>query len=189
MGLCSIVDEIQTGFCRTGPLFAIGPLKIEADFLTMAKGIAGGFPFGAFAMSEEVSSGLERGDHGGTYSGNPLGCAVAYAVIKYLIDNDIARHVEEMGRLVSRRFFTWRTAHPGLVVDVRGKGLLAAVELRDENAAAFVVDECREQGLFVLQTQATSIRIFPPLNIVEEQLEGGLDILEGAIKKYADSAR
>ena len=185
-GTLLIVDEIQTGFCRTGPLFAIGPLKVEADFLTLAKGIAGGFPFGAFAMSEDVASRLERGDHGGTYSGNPLGCAVAYAVIRYLIDNDIPRHVEEMGRLVSRRLNAWLAVYPGLVVDVRAKGLLAAAQLCDESSASFVVERCREQGLFVLQTQATSIRIFPPLNISGEQLEKGLDILERAIEARAD---
>lgn len=194
-GLCKanrtllIVDEIQTGFCRTGPLFAIGPLKVEADFLTLAKGIAGGFPFGAFAMSEDVASGLERGDHGGTYSGNPLGCAVAYAVIRYMLDNDISGHVEEMGGLVSRRFTAWLASFPGVVVDVRSKGLLAAVEMRDEKDASFVVERCREHGLFVVQTQATSVRIFPPLNITAAQIEEGLDILEKAIGSCARSGR
>lgn len=184
-----IIDEIQTGFCRTGPLFAIGPLGIEADFLTLAKGIAGGFPFGAFAVSEEVASLLERGDHGGTYSGNPLGCAVAYAVIRYLIDNDVAGHVEKMGALVSSRFGAWLAAFPGVVVDVRSKGLLAAVEMRDEEAASSVVERCRELGLFVLQTQATSVRIFPPLVIDAAQLGEGLDILEKAIREHAAQKR
>jgi acetylornithine/N-succinyldiaminopimelate aminotransferase len=71
-GSLLIIDEIQTGFCRTGPMFAIGLLNVEADFMTMAKGIAGGFPFGAFAMSETIAANLEPGDHGGTYCGNPL---------------------------------------------------------------------------------------------------------------------
>ena len=92
-----------------------------------------------------------------------------------------------MGRLVSRRLAAWLAAFPGLVVDVRSKGLLAAVEMCDENGASFVVDRCREHGLFVLQTQATSVRIFPPLNIVAEQVEEGLGILEEAIRRSAES--
>jgi acetylornithine/N-succinyldiaminopimelate aminotransferase len=184
-GTLLIIDEIQTGFCRTGPFFAIGPLRVEADFLTLAKGIAGGFPFGAFAVTEEVASKLERGDHGGTYSGNPLGCAVAYAVIRYMIDNDIPGHVEEMGAIVSKRLEPWPDAFAGLVVDVRSRGLLAAVEMRDEKAAFLVCERCREQGLFVLQTQVTSVRMFPPLIIGAGQLEEGLDILERVLKSVA----
>ncbi len=184
-GTLLIVDEIQTGFCRTGPMFAIGPLNVEADFLTMAKGIAGGFPFGAFAMSEAVARKLERGDHGGTYSGNPLGCAVAYAVIRHLIDQDISSHVEEMGRTVFQRLHGWLAAYPGLVLSVRGKGLLFAVELRDEASASFVTEGCLRQGLFVLQTQGRMIRIFPPLNIAANEVDEGLDILEHVVKSCA----
>ncbi len=87
-----IVDEIQTGFYRTGPLFMSDNVKI--DILTMAKGIAGGFPFGAFAITEELNNKFEIGDHGGTYCGNPLGCAVAYSVIKYMLNNKIWENVE-----------------------------------------------------------------------------------------------
>ena len=75
-GSLLVVDEVQTGFCRTGPLFATAAAGAEADFLTMAKGIAGGFPLGAFAMTDAVAGRLEAGDHGGTYCGNPLACAV-----------------------------------------------------------------------------------------------------------------
>ncbi len=98
-GSLLIMDEIQTGFFRTGPAFVTGSCGVKTDFLTMAKGIAGGFPFGAFALSEAVAKKLEIGDHGGTYCGNPLGCAVSYAVIKHLMDNNISRNVEEMGGL------------------------------------------------------------------------------------------
>ncbi|MBT7890293.1 MAG: aspartate aminotransferase family protein, partial [Deltaproteobacteria bacterium] len=72
-----IMDEVQTGFCRTGPMFAIDGLDIKVDFMTMAKGIAGGFPIGAFAVSDEIAGKIEMGDHGGTYCGNPLGTAVS----------------------------------------------------------------------------------------------------------------
>ena len=120
-GSLLIVDEIQTGFCRTGPMFAIGPLNVGADFLTMAKGIAGGFPFGAFATSEGISAQLELGDHGGTYCGNPLGCAVAHAVIKQLLEEHISTHVKEMGRLAVGRMREWQRAYRDVITDVRGR--------------------------------------------------------------------
>lgn len=180
-GTLLIIDEIQTGFCRTGPMFAIGPLRVEADFMTMAKGIAGGFPFGAFAMTEAVAAKLEQGDHGGTYCGNPLGCAVAYAVIRYLIDNNIADAVAKSGAIVLGRLLQWMETYPGRIVDVRGRGLLLVIEFDGEKTAAAVASECLNRRLFVRQTQGRMIRIFPALNISHEELEEGLLIIEEAI--------
>lgn len=185
-GTLLIVDEIQTGFCRTGPMFAIGTTGAEADFLTMAKGIAGGFPLGAFAVSEEVSGRLEVGDHGGTYCGNPLGCAVAHAVIRYLVDNNIAAHVAELGQSALDEMTRWRQAYPGVVTEVRGKGLLLLVEFRDDATAAGIADECLSRGVFVRQTQGNGIRIFPALNIEHGQLMEGLAVLRQAIEIAAN---
>ena len=111
-GTLLVVDEVQTGFCRTGPLFATGAAGAEADFLTMAKGIAGGFPLGAFAMTDAVAARLEAGDHGGTYCGNPLACAVAEAVIRHLIDDDVPARVEELGGEALARMSSWRERFP-----------------------------------------------------------------------------
>jgi acetylornithine/N-succinyldiaminopimelate aminotransferase len=185
-GSLLIVDEIQTGFCRTGPIFAIGPLNVEADFLTMAKGIAGGFPFGAFAVSEAVAAKLEPGDHGGTYCGNPLGCAVANAVIHYLLDHNISTNVTEVGNLALDRMRSWMSTYPEMIKDVRGKGLLLAIEFRDEKTAGCVTDKCLDKRLFVRQTQGTMIRIFPALNIEREEMEQGLEILGEAIASTAE---
>ena len=112
-GSLLIVDEVQTGFCRTGPLFATAAAGAEADLLTMAKGIAGGFPLGAFAMTEGVAGRLEAGDHGGTYCGNPLACAVAEAVIRLLIDEDVARKRGEARRRGARQDGLLERALPG----------------------------------------------------------------------------
>jgi acetylornithine/N-succinyldiaminopimelate aminotransferase len=185
-GSLLIVDEIQTGFCRTGPIFAIGPLNVEADFLTMAKGIAGGFPFGAFAVSEAVAAKLEPGDHGGTYCGNPLGCAVANAVIHYLLDHNISTNVTEVGNLALDRMRSWMSTYPEMIKDVRGKGLLLAIEFRNEKTAGCVTDKCLDKRLFVRQTQGTMIRIFPALNIEREEMEQGLEILGEAIASTAE---
>ncbi len=182
-GSLLIVDEIQTGFCRTGPMFVTGSLDVKADFLTMAKGIAGGFPFGAFAMSERVASRLELSDHGGTYCGNPLGCAVAFAVIDYLIERKISENVEKVGLFALARLNELKGKYSGKVVDVRGKGLLLLIDFKNEKTADRVNDKCLSNGLFVRQTQQTGIRIFPALNISKEEMEKGLDIFEESIKE------
>jgi acetylornithine/N-succinyldiaminopimelate aminotransferase len=182
-GSLLIVDEIQTGFCRTGPMFVTGDQDIKVDILTMAKGIAGGFPFGAFAMSEEVSSKLDLGDHGGTYCGNPLGCAVAYAVINYLCDHQIAAHVEQMGKLVMKRLEQWKRRFPEDILDVRGQGLLQAIEFSSPARAGQVCAECLNRKLFARQTQETCIRLFPALTIQAEELEMGLTLIEDVIEK------
>ena len=180
-GSLLIIDEIQTGFCRTGPMFAISPLNVAADFMTMAKGIAGGFPFGAFAVSEAVAQKLEPGDHGGTYCGNPLGCAVAYAVIKYLLDHNVSAAVAKTGGFALDRMRKWMRAYPERIKNVRGRGLLLAIEFCDEKTAGEVTAACLDRRMFVRQTQGNVIRIFPALNIKQEDMEEGLMLLEEAI--------
>lgn len=180
-GSLFIVDEIQTGFCRTGPMFVTDALGVEADFLTMANGIAGGFPFGAFSMPEKIAQKLDLGDHGGTYCNNPLGCAVAHAVITYLIDHNISDNVEHMGRFALDIIGQWKQQYPK-ITDVRGKGLLLLIEFEDETTAAHISDECLVRRIFVRQTQGTGIRIFPALNITKEELEEGLTIIKRAIE-------
>lgn len=181
-GSLLIVDEIQTGFCRTGPMFLTGSIGVQADFLTMAKGIAGGFPFGAFSMSETVAQKLDPGDHGGTYCNNPLGCAVAHAVITYLINHNISDNVERMGRFALDMMGQWKQLYHK-IVDVRGRGLLLLIEFEDEDTATQVSDECLKRRLFIRQTQGTGIRIFPALNIEAEELEEGLTIIREAIER------
>ncbi|WP_321418010.1 aspartate aminotransferase family protein [uncultured Methanomethylovorans sp.] len=187
-GSLLIMDEIQTGFFRTGPVFITSSCGVKADFVTMAKGIAGGFPFGAFALSEEVSRKLEIGDHGGTYCGNPLGCAVAHGVIKHLIDTDISKNVEEMGSFALNVMSRWQQLFGTIIVDIRGKGLLMLVEFKSEEFATQVKNECLANGLFLTQTQGNGIRIFPALNIKKEELEKGLLIIENAIEKVTNDS-
>jgi acetylornithine/N-succinyldiaminopimelate aminotransferase len=188
-GTLLIVDEVQTGFCRTGPMFAISATGGDADIMTMAKGIAGGFPLGAFALSEGVSGKLRAGDHGGTYCGNPLACAVAHAVLRYLLDNDVSAHVEELGQDALGEMTRWLSAHPGIVTDVRGCGLLLLVELCDEPTAARVASECLSRRVFVRQTQGNAIRVFPALNIERVELMEGLETLRLAIEIAAKEMR
>jgi acetylornithine/N-succinyldiaminopimelate aminotransferase len=181
-GACLIVDEVQTGFCRTGPMFAITDLGIRPDFMTLAKGIAGGFPFGAFALSEEVSAKLEKGDHGGTYCGNPLGCAVAYAVIRHLLDNDIEQNVKAVGAMIHERMLSWKERYPSFITDVRGRGLLLAMEICDAPTAERIFSESLKRGLILNLIQMKVIRLCPALNITPGEAEAALSILDEAIE-------
>ncbi len=181
-GAFLIIDEVQTGFCRTGPMFASGGLDLKIDFLTMAKGIAGGFPFGAFAMTEEISQKLERGDHGGTYCGNPLGCAVAYAVIRFLIDNDISANVKKAETMILNELAQWQQDYPGIIKSARGRGLLLAFTVSGSETADAIFKECIKRGLFVNITQGNVIRIFPALNITAGEIEEGMSILKQALE-------
>ncbi len=177
-GTLLIVDEVQTGFYRTGPAFVSSAREISPDILTMAKGIAGGFPFGAFAMTEELNSLLEPGDHGGTYCGNPLGCAVSCAVIDYLLKSRIWGNVEEMGQYSIERLNILKYKYPEIIKEIRGQGLLLLMETSDDKTAADIIDKSLSNGLLLNLIQGKCIRIIPALNIREEELGEGFSILE-----------
>ena len=184
-GTYLIIDEVQTGFCRTGSMFAIDGLDIKVDFMTMAKGIGGGFPIGAFAVSQEIADKIEVGDHGGTYCGNPLGCAVAYAVIKFLKDNHIGEHVLAMGRIIRERLARLQERFKSSITDVRGKGLLIAVEFQNDALAKAVMSECMNRRMFVNVTQGNILRLFPALNITAEEIQEAISIFESAVETTA----
>lgn len=177
-GVFLIVDEVQTGFCRTGPMFASERSDVAIDFLTMAKGIAGGFPFAAFAVTEPLASRFEKGDHGGTYCGNPLGCAVSLAVVRYLLDNNVSAHVQELGSETLAQLKVWQDEYPGVVTDVRGKGMLLAIELSDSKIGSEVFNRCLENGLIINVVQGRIIRLFPALTVTRVEMREALAILK-----------
>ncbi len=181
-GAMFIIDEIQTGFCRTGKFFALQHCKIELqpDFLTMGKGIAGGFPFAAFAVSHRVDQLLARGDHGGTYCGNPLGCAVAESVVKYLIGNHVAEKASESGDYLLAGLQLLQKKYPQLFLSVRGRGLLTAIELSSDMSVQMLTEECLNRGLLVTPTRNCVIRLIPSLLIERSELAAGLEILDAA---------
>jgi acetylornithine/N-succinyldiaminopimelate aminotransferase len=150
----------------------------------MAKGIAGGFPFGAFAITENVHDKLNIGDHGGTYCGNPLGCAVAYSVIKYMLDSKIWENVENISKFTFKKLNEIQKEHPDIIKDVRGKGLLIAIEILDENITSSLNSKCLDEGLILNVTHGNIVRIFPALTITKEEMEEGLKIFENSLNKY-----
>lgn len=182
-GAYLILDEIQTGFFRTGEPFCAAGLGGKVDMITMAKGIAGGFPFGAFAMSEEIASKLSPGDHGGTYCGNPLACAVSDAVINYMVEKRIGENVNKVGEYTFGRLEEWKERYPGLLKELRGRGLLIAIDFNAESMAAKIEERALERGMILNRKHGTIIRLFPALNITVEEMEEALDIMEDIIKE------
>ncbi len=182
-----IIDEIQTGFFRAGPAFLSEEYGIQPDFLTMAKGIAGGFPFGAVATTKDIAERIENGDHAGTYIGNPLGCAVAAAVIKYMIGNDIKSKVEQSTEHLEDILQLLKSTYPRIIRDIRGKGLLRAVEFTNSKYASFVFNEAINAGLLLNLKHGSIIRIFPALTISKEEITYGMEIVNNLLSVIRDS--
>lgn len=176
-----IIDEVQTGFCRTGPIFATSQLGLAMSFMSMGKGIAGGFPFAALAMTEEVSRRLNPGDHGGTYLGNPLGCAVALAVIRYLIDHDISSHVATLGEVLCRELTRLHDRYPFLIREVRVRGLMAAMEVDRPALGEAIHRSALQWGVITNLARGNVIRLLPPLIVTKDELLRGVELLEQAL--------
>jgi len=179
-GALFIVDEIQTGFCRTGKFFALEHANaIEPDFLTMGKGIAGGFPFAAFAVSEAVSKKLEKDDHGGTYCGNPLGCAISHAVVSFLLANKVADRVAEKGQVLHTRLLDLQASFPNLIKEIRGTGLIWAIAFHDPDLTRPLTLACADAGLLVVPTRGGVIRLLPDLLVSDANVERAIELLAG----------
>ena len=178
-----IIDEIQTGFCRTGKFFAIDHCRksICPDIMTMGKGIAGGLPFAAFAISAAVDSKLNKGDHGGTFCGNPLACSVSAAVVGFLQSENMADRVARSGRLMLDGLYGLREKYPDLIGPIRGMGLLCAFELDSDELVGRVTDAALERGLLVTPTRNRVIRLIPPLIVSDSEISRGLGLLGSAL--------
>ncbi len=174
-GILLMVDEVQVGVGRTGALFAHQRCGIEVDVMAVAKGLGGGFPIGAFLSKDECAV-LAAGEHGTTFGGNPLATHVGYTVLKYVIDNDLPTQVAKKGERLERRLRSLADRH-SMVTEVRGKGLLWAVEL-DREAAEEAVRLCLGEGLLANNVKPTALRLMPPLTITEEELDRVVEIVE-----------
>ncbi len=179
-GLLLVFDEIQTGLGRLGTLFGYESFGVEPDAMTLAKGLGGGVPIGAF-MSKDYCMSLEPGDHGSTFGGNALTTAAAHASTKFIIDNDIPANAVAMGERLMGALNQLRGEFSS-ISDVRGKGLLVALEF-DDNISPRVVARCNEEGLLLNPVKPNAIRFMPPLNITAEEVDQGVEKLESALRK------
>jgi acetylornithine/N-succinyldiaminopimelate aminotransferase len=176
-GLLLIFDEVQTGCGRLGELFAFQHFGVTPDILTLGKGLGGGVPISA-VLAQAHCSVFERGDQGGTYAGNPLMCAVSLAVLDTLSQPAFLAHARAMGVRLRDGLLALSRKH-GLG-EVRGEGLLLAMELGVDRAAQ-VVDDCRQQGLLVNAARPHCLRFMPALNSTAAEIEQGLGLLDVAL--------
>jgi predicted acetylornithine/succinylornithine family transaminase len=179
-GLLLILDEVQTGLGRLGTLFGYQQYGVEPDVMALAKGLGGGVPIGAF-MSKDFCMALEPGDHGSTFGGNVLTTAAAYASSKYIVDNDIPANAGAMGEYLMQALNNVKSRF-SFVTDVRGKGLLVAMEFNDDISGR-VVSLCNEEGLLLNPVRPNAIRFMPPLTVTPEEIDGAAARLEEALKK------
>jgi 4-aminobutyrate aminotransferase / (S)-3-amino-2-methylpropionate transaminase / 5-aminovalerate transaminase len=189
-GILYVDDEVQSGICRTGPVFAIEHYGVEPDLLTTGKSIGGGLPLGGVTGSAEVMDAVHPGGLGGTFGGNPVSCAAAIAVLDTVASDDFQRSAEELGRRIRARLeeIAGRVEAVG---EVRGLGPMLALELVEDREtkapsaarASAAMAEARERGLVLLSCGLYSnvIRILVPLVIADEDLERGLEILEESL--------
>ncbi len=178
--LLLILDEVQTGFGRTGTFFGYQQFDVEPDVVALAKGLGGGVPIGAF-MSKDYCMALEPGDHGSTFGGNALTCAAAYASTKYILDHDLSSQSRATGDYLMEQLRSLKS-RSDLVTDVRGRGLLIAVEFNEEISGR-VVSLCNEEGLLLNPVRPNAVRFMPPLNVTREEVDGAVVRLEAALKK------
>ena len=177
-GLLLILDEVQTGVGRLGSLFGYQEYGVEPDVMTLAKGLGGGVPIGAF-LSKEYCMALEPGDHGSTYGGNALTTAAAYASTQFIIDNDISGNARTMGAHLTSRLEDLKSRF-GSISEVRGRGLLIALEFHDDVAAA-VLSNANASGVLLNMVKPNTLRFMPPLNITADEIDEGVARLEKAI--------
>ena len=173
-GLLLIFDEVQTGLCRTGKFFGYQFYGVEPDMMTLAKGLASGMAIGAL-MAKEKACVFAPGEHGTTFGGNPFSCAVGYAVLKYMLDKDIAGNAAKRGDYLMKKLNDLKKKY-NIIGDVRGQGLLIAMELK-KDAAEAIMYGCMEKGLLLNMLKPDIIRFIPPLIIRKSEIDEGIKIL------------
>jgi 4-aminobutyrate aminotransferase/(S)-3-amino-2-methylpropionate transaminase len=193
-GILIIADEIQTGFGRTGKLFACEHYDLIPDLIVTAKSLAGGFPLAAITGRAEIMEAPQVGGLGGTYGGNPLACVAALAVLDVMEAENIPARAARMGERVRARFCRWATRYE-CIGDVRGLGAMIGLELvrnrRDKEPAkeltSALLTAALQRGLILLSagTYGNIIRVLAPLTTPEEILEEGLDVMEQSLAAVA----
>ena len=177
-GLLLIFDEVQTGMGRLGSLFGYEKFGVEPDIMTLAKGLGGGVPIGAF-MAKDDACAFEPGDHGSTFGGNALTCAAAYASTKYIIENDVSGNAAAMEAHMAEGLANLQSKY-SQIQEVRGMGLLWAV-LFESDIGPDVVANCNAEGLLTNPLRPNAVRLMPPLTVSKEEIEQAMERLDAAI--------
>jgi ornithine--oxo-acid transaminase len=182
-----IADEIQTGIARTGKLLACDHYNIRPDMIILGKALSGGvLPVSAVLADDEIMLTLKPGEHGSTYGGNPLACAVAMEALKVVKDENLAQNAEYLGSIF-RQEMQKLVSQTGIVTQVRGKGLLNAILIdttEDSDLAWDICQQLKDNGLLAKPTHGNKIRLAPPLVMTESQLWDCIEIISGTIRNF-----
>ncbi len=186
-GIMLVADEVQTGFGRSGRMFAVDHSGVVPDIMCVAKGMGNGLPIGAIVAKRSVMARWHPGEHGTTFGGNPVACAAATVVIETLRKERLPERAAALGERVLQRARGWRADHPRLA-DVRGRGLMIGLEFMEGRLPApeltqRILHAALERDLLLLTcgVDENVIRLIPPLTITEQELEKGMDVLEASI--------
>ena len=175
-GLLLLIDEVQTGWARTGTLMAYMDYGIKPDIVSMAKAMGGGVPIGAICATNKVAKAFTPGSHGSTYSGNALCCAASLAEVNEIIDRDLAGNAKKMGE-----YFREKLAKIPHIIDARGKGLLVGIEFDDTLDANDVKHAILDRKMLVTAIGNKIIRMVPPLIVNKPEIDKAVDIIADAI--------
>ncbi|MEM6355344.1 MAG: aspartate aminotransferase family protein [Pseudomonadota bacterium] len=175
------LDEVQCGMGRTGTLFYHEQVGIAPDIMMVAKGIGGGFPLGAVLATEAAAAPMVAGTHGSTYGGNPLACAVGLAVMHVVAEPAFLAEVRAKAGFVQQRLGALAAEHDDVIEEVRGRGLMLGLKLRDGFSPADLTVAARDAGLLVVPAADNTVRILPPLSVEEAELADGVDRLSEAL--------
>lgn len=178
-----IFDEVQCGMGRTGTFFGCQQFGVKPDIVTLAKGLAGGVPIGAFMATDKVASAFHAGDHGSTFGGNPLACAAACVVLDALIDGNLMENAKEIGAYLQSKFEEYKAKYPNLIKEVRGRGLILGMELTRPYRE--IANECLDYGAIINCTAGNVLRFVPPLNITKAHVDELISVLDKVLPKYA----
>ena len=170
-----IIDEVQTGIGRCGEILASQIYDIKPDIVSLAKGLGSGFPIGATLATEEVSKGFEPGDHGSTFGGNPLACAVGNATLEVIEEDKILENTKNVGQYLQDQLKQLKEKY-NFITDVRGLGLLQGAELNFEGAE--IADKMREKGILINCTAGKVLRFAPPLTITKSDVDTMIKALD-----------
>ena len=178
-----IFDEVQCGMGRTGTFFGCQQFGVKPDIVTLAKGLAGGVPIGAFMATDKVANAFHAGDHGSTFGGNPLACAAACVVLDALIDGNLMENAKEIGAYLQSKFEASKAKYPNLIKEVRGRGLILGMELTRPGRE--IANECLDYGAIINCTAGNVLRFVPPLNITKAHVDELISVLDKVLPKYA----
>ena len=188
-GILFVADEVQTGFARTGQMFACEDESIVPDLITTAKGIAGGLPLAAVTGRADVMDSIHPSGLGGTFGGSPIACAAALGAIATIEEENLVERANELGLIMRQSLEAMKKKYP-IIGDVRGRGAMQAIELvipgsKDPNPAALtsVIKYCQQNGVLILSagTYSNVIRLLPPLVMPEHLLKEALEVLEAGL--------